>query len=308
MDGQGRRPEGRHEAVDAFVGFVRGLQEDLCGALEALDGAARFGRDAWERPGGGGGVTRVLEGGPVLEKAVVSVSEVHGALEPAFAATLPGDGLAFEAAGLSVIVHPRSPLVPTTHANFRLLRRGATRWLGGGSDLTPYYLFEEDARAFHATFRAACDRHDPAFYPRMKRACDAYFFLPHRGERRGVGGIFFDGLDADAKGLAFATDAARAFAAAWLPIARRRAGEPWGEAEREWQEIRRGRYVEFNLLHDRGTTFGLRTGGRVESILASMPPRVRFAYDHHPAPGSREARLVEVLTDEPRDWLQRDGS
>jgi coproporphyrinogen III oxidase len=284
-----------------LVAFLAALQEEICAALEALDGGGRFSRDAWRREGGGGGTTRVLEDGAVLEKAAVNFSDVGGALDPAFAVALPGDGAAFSAAGLSLVLHPRSPMIPATHANFRLIRRGSRTWLGGGADLTPYYLFDEDAAWWHRQLRAACDRHDAALYPRMKRDCDDYFYLPHRGERRGVGGLFFDGVDAVPAALDLVKDLARAFLPAWLPIAERRRREPSGEAERRWQEIRRARYVEFNLLYDRGTTFGLRTGGRVESILASMPPRLRFAYDHRPEPGSREARVLEVLRT-PREW------
>ncbi|HEX8909476.1 MAG TPA: oxygen-dependent coproporphyrinogen oxidase, partial [Anaeromyxobacteraceae bacterium] len=209
---------------------------------------------------------------------------------------------AFAAAGLSVVLHPLSPMVPTTHANFRLIVQGEKAWFGGGSDLTPFYLFEEDAAHFHRTWRAACDRHDRALYPRLKERCDRYFFLPHRGEARGVGGIFFDDLGGDLRRAhALVLDLAEAFLPAWLPIAERRRGSAHGEPERVWQEIRRGRYVEFNLLHDRGTVFGLETGGRTESILMSLPPRARWMYDHQPAPGSPEARLVEVLR-HPRDW------
>jgi coproporphyrinogen III oxidase len=278
------------------------LQEEICGALERLDGAARFGRDAWERPGGGGGVTRVLQDGAVLEKAGVSLSDVHGELPEAFARRLQGEGRRFAAVGLSLVLHPRSPLVPTTHANFRFIVQGGRSWFGGGSDLTPYYLFDEDAAHFHATFKAACDRHDPACYARFKAECDRYFFLPHRGEGRGVGGIFFENMGGDPEAeLAFVEGCAASFLPAWLPIAERRHGLPYGERQREWQEIRRGRYVEFNLLHDRGTVFGLETGGRTESILMSLPPRVRWVYEHHPAAGSEEARLLEVLQ-HPRDW------
>ena len=282
--------------------FLRALQEEICAALERLDGRGRFGRDAWERAGGGGGLTRVLEGGAVLEKAGVGFSHVHGELSDAFAKRLQGEGRSFAAVGLSLVLHPVSPRVPTTHANFRFIVQGERAWFGGGSDLTPYYLVDEDARHFHATFKAVCDRHDPAWYPRFKATCDRYFFLPHRGEARGVGGIFFENMGGDLEAERhFVEDCARAFLPAWLPIAERRRGEAWGEAERTWQEIRRGRYVEFNLVHDRGTVFGLETGGRTESILMSLPPRVRWAYDHHPAAGSEEARLVEVLR-APRDW------
>jgi coproporphyrinogen III oxidase len=285
-----------------FEERLRALQGEICAALERLDGEARFGADRWQRAGGGGGLSRVVEDGALLEKAGVNFSAVEGAVGPGLAA-LPGDGDRFAAVGLSLVLHPRSPMIPTTHANFRFLSRGSAAWFGGGMDLTPYYLFDEDAAAFHRTIRAACDRHDPAHYPRMKRDCDAYFFLPHRGEARGVGGIFFDHFGGDdlPGALALVEDVARAFLPAWLPIAERRRREPFGERERRWQEIRRGRYVEFNLLHDRGTAFGLQSGGRVESIFMSMPPRVRFPYDPPVEPGSREARLVETLRS-PREW------
>ena len=278
------------------------LQEEICAALEGLDGVARFGRDAWVRPGGGGGITRILQDGAVLEKAGVSFSDVDGELPEAFARRLSGEGRAFAAVGLSLVLHPRSPLVPTTHANVRYIVQGGKAWFGGGADLTPYYLFEEDAAHFHRVLRAACDRHDPSYYPRFKEGCDRYFHLPHRGEARGVGGIFFENMGGDPeRELAFAKDFAASFLSAWLPIAERRRGLPYGEAQRAWQEIRRGRYVEFNLLHDRGTVFGLETGGRTESILMSLPPRVRWVYDHRPAEGSEEERLLEVLR-RPREW------
>lgn len=278
------------------------FQSEICAALERVDGEARFGAELWERPGGGGGVSRVLEDGPVLEKAGVNVSDVHGELASPLAAALPGGGGQFVAAGLSVVVHPRSPLVPTAHMNVRFLSRGGSAWFGGGADLTPYYLFEEDGRHFHRALRAACERHSPGSHGAMKRAADEYFFLGHRGEHRGIGGIFFDDLGGDLdRALAFVSEVPRAFLAAYLPIVERRRDLPHGEAERRWQEIRRGRYVEFNLLLDRGTLFGLQTGGRTESILMSLPPRVRFPYDHRPAQGSREAELLEVLR-KPREW------
>jgi coproporphyrinogen III oxidase len=282
---------------------VRELQERICAALEAVDGQARFRADAWDRPGGGGGVSRVLQDGAVFEKAGVNVSDVHGEVPATLAAKVHGEGGAFAAVGLSVVVHPRSPMVPATHCNIRYIRRGASAWFGGGADLTPYYLFEEDVVHFHRVLRAACDRHGPARYARHKKHADDYFHLPHRGEHRGVGGIFFEnepgvGLPAE---LGFARDVGAVFLDAYLPIVERRRGLPWGEAEREWQEIRRGRYVEFNLVLDRGTVFGLETGGRTESILMSLPPRVRWVYDHHPAPGSREAAVVEALRHS-RDW------
>jgi coproporphyrinogen III oxidase len=292
-----------HEDLrSGFAAFLRGQQEEICAALERLDGSAAFGRDPWTRAGGGGGITRVLENGSVLEKAGVNLSQVGGDLSEAFAARLPGEGRSFLACGLSLVLHPRSPLVPTVHANVRFIAHGSKAWFGGGTDLTPCYLFDEDAAHFHRTLRATCDRLDRAWYPRFKEECDRYFFLKHRGEARGVGGIFFEdpgaGLETQ---LALARDAIRSFLPAWLPIAERRRTLPFGEREREWQEIRRGRYVEFNLLYDRGTSFGLETGGRVESILMSLPPRVRWAYAREPEPGSPEARLLEVLR-APRPW------
>ena len=268
--------------------FVEALQDEITSALERTDGGgARFREDRWERPGGGGGRTRVLEGGRVFEKAGVNVSAVFGThKEKPFFAT-----------GLSLVIHPQSPLVPTVHANVRYMIEGERAWFGGGADLTPSYLFDEDARHFHATLRAACDRHDPALYPRMKKTCDEYFRVKHRDEARGVGGIFFEeGVE-----IAFVIDVGRAVLPAYLPIVERRAPLPWTDAQRAWQEIRRGRYVEFNLVYDRGTVFGLETRGRAESILMSLPPRARWVYDHRPAPGSEEARLVEVLR-QPQEW------
>jgi coproporphyrinogen III oxidase len=280
---------------------VAALQDEICAALERLDGSGRFGADRWERPGGGGGLTRVLQDGAVLEKAGVNASDVHGAVDAALARRLGGAGGTFSATGLSVVVHPLNPLAPSAHVNVRFLRRGARGWFGGGADLTPHYLFEEDCRAFHAALRGACERHGQP-YDAFRRAADAYFFLPHRGEHRGAGGIFYDGLGGDPGALvAFSRDVARAFAAAYLAILARRKDLPYGERERRWQEIRRGRYVEFNLVHDRGTVFGLETAGRTESVLMSLPPRARWPYDFRPEPGSREAALLEVLR-APREW------
>jgi coproporphyrinogen III oxidase len=277
-------------------------QEEICAALEAVDGRARFSADRWEREGGGGGLSRVLQDGAVVEKAGVNVSDVHGALAPSLAAKLPGGGGDFAAVGLSVVVHPLSPLVPTAHMNVRFLARGGAGWFGGGADLTPHYLFEQDCAHFHGALRDLCERHLPGRHAGLKRAADDYFFLRHRGEHRGVGGIFFDDLGGDLdRALAFVSELPRAFLAAYLPVVARRKDLPFGEPERRWQEIRRGRYVEFNLVQDRGTLFGLETGGRTESILMSLPPRVRWPYDHRPAPASREAALLEVLR-RARDW------
>ncbi|RMH38417.1 MAG: oxygen-dependent coproporphyrinogen oxidase [Deltaproteobacteria bacterium] len=291
---------------DRAAAFFRQLQGDICEALERLDGRGRFSSDAWQRPGGGGGVSRVLVDGDVFEKAGVNWSDVSGELPDELAAQLPGQDRAFRASGVSLVLHPRSPMVPTTHANFRCIQKGDRMWFGGGADLTPYYLFRDDVVHFHRTLKAACDAHSGvADYARFKTWCDEYFYLPHRGETRGVGGIFFDYLDGggalDAV-FEFVQDAGRAFVPAYVPIVERRRAEPWGERERRWQLVRRGRYVEFNLLYDRGTVFGLKTAGRVESILMSLPPLVRWDYAPQVEPSSREAALVAALT--PTDWLR----
>ena len=304
--------------------FFFGLQDDICAALEQLDGQASFREDRWERDGGGGGRTRVLEGGALFEKAGVNYSAVHGHFEDAFAAKMPvGEGTQFFASGVSLVLHPLSPMVPTVHANFRYLERGSGGWFGGGSDLTPYYPYREDVLHFHRTLKEACDRSDPAFYPRFKKWCDEYFFLKHRDEARGVGGVFFDYLTGAAEGPLLGADAktadkgrgiefvfrfvqavGRAFLPAYLPIAERRRDESYGEREREFQLIRRGRYVEFNLVYDRGTHFGLETRGRTESILMSLPPLVRWVYDYQPEPGSREAEAWDYFR--AHDWLGDD--
>jgi len=286
--------------------YVRKVQDTITTALAALDGQA-FREDRWERPGGGGGITRILENGHVFEKAGVNTSVVFGELSEEFAPNLPGEGREFFATGVSLVLHPRSPMVPTTHANFRYIEKGDRAWLGGGADLTPYYLFEEDAVHFHRVFKRVCDYHDASWYPRFKSACDEYFWLRHRGEARGIGGIFFDELEPDDRGIAFWKDAADSFLESYEPIVERRRDEPFGDDERVHQLRRRSRYVEFNLLYDRGTVFGLRTGGRTESILMSLPPLVRHDYDIEPHPDSREARLLEVLRN-PRDWIPQDES
>ena len=286
--------------------YFQELQDRVCTALEVADGGARFRQDAWERPGGGGGRSRVLEGGALFEKAGVNFSLVHGDFKPELAATMPGDGLAFVATGVSLVLHPRSPRVPTVHANFRCLRRGAASWFGGGADLTPYYPVREDVEHFHRTWKRACDAHGADRYPRFKQWCDEYFYLPHRGETRGIGGIFFDHLKEDPeRELAFVRTCGDAFLDAYLPIVERRRNDAWGERERSFQLLRRGRYVEFNLLYDRGTIFGLRTDGRVESILMSLPPEVRWAYDPSFAAGSEEAQLSDWLR--PQAWLTPAG-
>jgi coproporphyrinogen III oxidase len=287
--------------------FVEDLQDRICAGLEAFEPAARFREDLWDRPGGGGGRTRVLEGGEVFEKGGVNTSAVFGELPEELATKLPGEGRTFFATGVSLVLHPRSPMVPTVHANYRYIVQGGKAWFGGGADLTPYYLFEEDARHFHATHKAACDTHDPAYYPRFKAACDAYFFLPHRQEARGVGGLFFDGLSPDAEGrdldalFAFVRSCGEAFLPAYRPLVEGRKDAAYGEAEKAWQLLRRGRYVEFNLIYDRGTLFGLKTQGRIESILMSLPPVVHYPYDPKP-PGDRERALLDVVR-HPRAWV-----
>lgn len=296
-------PELLDRLMDEMARATRSLQAEMCEAFERLDGRARFSSDPWKRTGGGGGLTRVLEEGAVLEKAGVNVSLVHGRMPSGLERRVAGEGGAFAAAGLSIIVHPRNPYAPSAHANIRMIRRGEAAWFGGGADLTPYYLFEEDCRDFHGALREACERHQPGSYARHKRTADEYFYLRHRAEHRGVGGIFYEDLGGDlAAELRFSVEVARAFLGAYLTVLERRKDLPHGQAERAWQELRRGRYVEFNLLHDRGTVFGLESGGRAESILVSLPPRVRWAYQHQPEPGSREAALLDALRT-PRDWI-----
>jgi coproporphyrinogen III oxidase len=289
------------------VRYLQGLQDRIVAGLEEADGS-RFREDVWQREGGGGGRTRVLADGGLFEKAGVNFSDVHGQFSEEFARQIPGEGRDFTACGISLVLHPHSPMVPTVHANFRFLSRGGRQWFGGGADLTPYYPYREDVIHFHRVWRDVCRRHEPLVdYARLKSWCDEYFYLPHRGEARGVGGIFFDYLEGDLEALfAFARDCGDAFLEAYLPIVRRRRDERYTEEQRAFQEFRRGRYVEFNLLYDRGTLFGLKTGGRTESILMSLPPRVRWLYDYRPAPGSREAELHDVYL-KPRDWANEPG-
>ncbi|MDH3590674.1 MAG: oxygen-dependent coproporphyrinogen oxidase [Planctomycetota bacterium] len=278
------------------VALMRELQDGIIAGLEDLDGAGTFCRDEWSRPGGGGGVTRVLAGGAVIEKGGVNVSEVHGHFSDEFARQVPGSGTAFFATGVSLVIHPESPHVPTVHANFRYIEHGDKSWFGGGADLTPYYFDANDKEHFHRVWCDVCAAHENvADYGRFSKWCDRYFYLPHRGERRGVGGIFFDHLWANDAVYAFVAAAGRSFLDAYLPVARRHKDEPVTAAQREWQLYRRGRYVEFNLIYDRGTTFGLKTGGRTESILMSLPPAVRWGYCYDAEPGTPEAALLDEL-------------
>ena len=289
----------------AAADYLRGLQDRICAGLEAADGSGKFREDSWTREGGGGGRSRVLVDGGVFEKAGVNFSEVFGEMAPEFANQIPGEGSAFTATGVSLVLHPRNPHVPTVHANFRYLTKGDHGWFGGGGDLTPFYPVREDVVHFHKAWKAVCDRHAPLVsYADMKRECDEYFYLPHRQEARGVGGIFFDYKSGDMdRWFAFVKDAGDTFLPSYVPIVGRRKDTPYGDRERQFQEYRRGRYVEFNLLYDRGTVFGLKTGGRVESILMSLPPTVRYWYDYRPEPGSKEAELTEYWI-KPRDWTQ----
>lgn len=262
---------------------VRALQDSICAALTQVDGQATFRCDEWQRSAGGGGRSMVMEEGAVFEKAGVNTSVVYGAMQPDFANTLPGDGLEFFATGVSLVLHPRSPLIPTTHANFRFLRRGSAAWFGGGADLTPMVDEQrsqdaDDARLFHATMKDACDAFDPEWWPKYKAWCDEYFYLPHRKEARGVGGIFYDQHNSGdfEKDFAFTRAVGEAFLDVYPKIVRHRMDEPWTDEDRQQQLVRRGRYVEFNLLYDRGTMFGFRQGANIETMLSSMPPLVAW--------------------------------
>jgi coproporphyrinogen III oxidase len=290
--------------------WLAGLQERLCLALEEADGRGRFALDAWQRAEGGGGRTRVLKEGAVFEQGGVNFSQVHGErLPPSASAHRPEiAGRAWDAIGVSLVLHPRNPYVPTTHMNVRYFQARAegeptTWWFGGGFDLTPFYPFDEDVLHWHRAAREAVAPFGDDIYPRWKQWCDEYFYLRHRGETRGVGGLFFDDLSAGGFERCFGLTRAvgDAFAGAYLPIVDRRRDMPNGSREREFQRYRRGRYVEFNLVYDRGTLFGLQSGGRTESILMSLPPDVRFEYAWSPEPGSAEARLGASLP--PREWL-----
>ena len=298
---------------DRFVNYIRDLQDRITSELERVDGKAKFQEDPWIRPEGGGGRTRVIQNGDVFEKGGVNISEVHGKLPKSMQEYFGVDNADFFACGLSLVIHPKNPFVPTVHSNYRYFElydeegNIATRWFGGGQDLTPYYLFEEDAVHFHNVCKAACDKHNPAFYTKFKARCDEYFYNTHRSEARGIGGLFFDYLkETDEFSMEdwynFTTDVGDSFLDAYVPIVERRKDMQYDSDHRDWQEIRRGRYVEFNLVHDKGTLFGLKTNGRIESILMSLPAHVQWRYDYSPNEGSEEARLVEVLKN-PREWV-----
>jgi coproporphyrinogen III oxidase len=311
--------------------FMQTLQDEICQGLETLDGVAKFKEDSWVRPEGGGGRSRVMCDGGVFEQGGVNFSEVWGDhLPPSILTQRPeAAGHRFYATGTSMVLHPRSPYIPTVHLNYRYFEAGPVWWFGGGADLTPYYPFAEDAAHFHQTIKAACDRHHSEYYPTFKRWCDEYFYLRHRQETRGVGGIFFDYQDGrgqlyrgpDDTGIAanysanlgeveprgwealfgFIQDCGRSFLPAYVPIAEKRQKIEYGARERNFQLYRRGRYVEFNLVYDRGTIFGLQTNGRTESILMSLPPLVRWEYGYQPEPDSPEAELYNRFL-KPQDW------
>jgi coproporphyrinogen III oxidase len=317
--------------------FLCTLQDEICQGLEQLDGLGRFQEDAWDRPEGGGGRSRVMRDGNLFEQGGVNFSEVWGEhLPPSILSQRPeAAGHRFYATGTSMVLHPRSPYIPTVHLNYRYFEAGPVWWFGGGADLTPYYPFAEDAAHFHQTLKAACDRHHTEYYPTFKRWCDEYFYLKHRQEMRGVGGIFFDYQDGrghlyrgpDANGpaahystqigippqrnwealFAFVQECGRAFLPSYVPIAERRTTVEYGDRERNFQLYRRGRYVEFNLVYDRGTIFGLQTNGRTESILMSLPPLVRWEYGYQPQPNTPEAELYDRFL-KPQDWADWNAS
>jgi coproporphyrinogen III oxidase len=297
-----------------WIALIHDLQDRICVALEQADGKAKFFEDKWERSEGGGGKTRVIANGNVFEKGGVNTSVVYGDVTDAMRNQLKINGTKWFACGLSLVIHPVNPFVPTVHCNYRMFElytekdEVIDRWFGGGTDLTPYYLFEEDAKHFHQTYKDACDAFDQSFYPKFKKECDDYFVNWHRNaERRGIGGIFYDHQRPDEKKdvsfwMNFGERCGNAFIDAYIPIVKKRKNTTYTEENKHWQEIRRGRYVEFNLVHDKGTIFGLKTNGRIESILMSLPPTVRFEYNYQPKFGTEEYKLQEVWL-HPRDWL-----
>ncbi|HPE82549.1 MAG TPA: oxygen-dependent coproporphyrinogen oxidase [Aequorivita sp.] len=302
---------------EQFVAYIKNLQDEITSALEEVDGSAKFKEDKWTRAEGGGGRTRVIENGSVFEKGGVNISEVFGKLPDSMQQYFGAKDADFFACGLSLVLHPKSPMVPTVHANWRYFEmydsegKIVDSWFGGGQDLTPYYLFEEDAKHFHQVCKMACDKHSRSFgtkfYEAYKKRCDEYFWNAHRNEARGIGGLFFDYLKkTDEMSMEhwynFVTEVGNSFLECYLPIVEKRKNLPYSEENRNWQEIRRGRYVEFNLVHDKGTLFGLKTNGRIESILMSLPPHVQWKYDHHPEKGSEEEKLIKVLK-QPRNWV-----
>ena len=298
---------------DKFYAYIEQLQDTITSKLEEVDGTATFKEDIWVRPEGGGGRTRVIENGAVFEKGGVNISGVHGELPDSMKAYFGVEDANFFACGLSLVLHPKNPMVPTVHANWRYFEMYGKdgeivdQWFGGGQDLTPYYLFDEDAVHFHQVCKTACDKHNPTFYDTYKKRCDEYFWNTHRNEARGLGGLFFDYCKATPEmdmqdWYNFVTEVGNSFLSCYVPIVIKRKNLEYTKEQKDWQEIRRGRYVEFNLVHDKGTLFGLKTNGRIESILMSLPPHVQWRYDHQPEKGSEEERLIDVLM-KPKEWV-----
>ena len=298
---------------DQFYKYIETLQDAITTTIEELDGVAKFKEDIWKRDEGGGGKTRVIENGAVFEKGGVNVSAVYGKLPEALRKQFKVDEGDFFACGLSLVLHPKNPFVPTVHANWRYFEmynpQGeiVTQWFGGGQDLTPYYLFNEDAIHFHTVCKNVCETHNKEFYPMFKKNCDDYFWNTHRNEARGIGGLFFDYLkETDMFTIQdrydFVTAVGNSFLDSYVPIVEKRKNMTYEKSHKDWQEIRRGRYVEFNLVHDRGTLFGLKTNGRIESILMSLPPSVQWKYNYSPEEDSEEQKLIEVLTN-PKEWV-----
>ena len=296
----------------AFLDFINQLQEKITTSIEDLDSGAKFIEDVWERPEGGGGKSRIMENGKIFEKAGVNISAVSGVLPKSLEGYFDVKDSKFFACGLSLVIHPKNPMIPTVHANWRYFElynlKGDLKdqWFGGGQDLTPFYLIEEDAKHFHETCKSVCDKHSSSFYDIYKEKCDSYFWNHHRNESRGIGGLFFDYLRSNNNykiedWFLFVTDVGNSFLNAYLPIVKNRKDYKFTINEKNWQEIRRGRYVEFNLVHDKGTLFGLKTNGRIESILMSLPPKVQWVYNYIPEKNSEEERLIKVLQN-PRKW------
>jgi coproporphyrinogen III oxidase len=297
-----------------WISYIHDLQNRICIALEEADGKSTFVEDVWERPEGGGGKTRVISNGNVFEKGGVNTSVVFGDVTDAMRTQLKINGAKWFACGLSLVIHPLNPFVPTVHCNYRMFElynekdEVIDRWFGGGTDLTPYYLFENDAKHFHQAYKNVCDRFDISFYAKFKKTCDEYFVNYHRNnERRGIGGIFYDYQRPDENKdvdfwMSFGKGCGDAFVKAYIPIVERRKDLPFTIQHKHWQEIRRGRYTEFNLVHDRGTLFGLKTNGRTESILMSLPPTVRFEYNYQPEAGSEEDKLLQACL-HPKEWV-----
>merc|ERR1719498_483622 len=309
--------EGNDSMRRKFERACREAQQQICSAVEKVDGGATFIEDAWVRDNGGGGISRVLKGGKVFEKAGVNLSVVYGTMpQEALAAATergvdrakgmkPGERVPFFACGLSSVMHPRNPHCPTMHFNYRYFETdGGLWWFGGGTDITPSYLNEDDMKHFHGTLKTVCDRHDPEYYPKFKKWADDYFVIKHRGETRGLGGVFFD--DQNDKNpeehFAFSEDMLKHVTEAYLPIIEKHKNDPFTEQQKNWQQMRRGRYTEFNLVYDRGTVFGLKTGGRIESILMSLPETARWEYNHQPEEGSEEEKIMKCFKN-PREWL-----